>query len=74
MWYMELKVKTKYVLGLPGGTQIVLEHGQNNIRTMTTNPLTPLGEGGGCLTAVKDSMVFFKASLRCLTLFYNFFQ
>ena len=28
MWYMELRVKTKYVLGLPGGTQIVLEHGK----------------------------------------------
>ena len=36
--------------------------GKNNIRTMTTNPLTPGGVGG--LTAVKDSMViFFKASL-----------
>ena len=45
MWYMELRVKTKFIWGLPGGTQIVLEHGQNNLRTMT---------------AVKDSMVFFE--------------
>jgi hypothetical protein len=28
MWYVELKLKTKYVLGLPGGTQIGLEHGK----------------------------------------------
>jgi len=25
---MELREKTKYVLGLPGGTQIGLEHGK----------------------------------------------
>ena len=51
---MELTLKTKYVLGLPGGTQIGLERGKNNLRTMTM----------GGLTAVKDSMVFLKPSLR----------
>ena len=35
MCYMELREKTKYVLGLPGGTQIGLEHGKNYLRTMT---------------------------------------
>ena len=34
---MELREKTKYVLGLPGGTQKGLEHGGKNLRTMTTN-------------------------------------
>ena len=38
---MEQREKTKYVLGLPGGTHIGLEHGKNNLRTMTTNPWTP---------------------------------
>ena len=33
---------------------------KNNLRTMTTNPLTPPPWWGGGLTAVKDSMVFFK--------------
>ena len=28
MCYMELRLKTKYVLGLPGGTQIGLEQGK----------------------------------------------
>ena len=28
MWYTELRQKQKYVLGLPGGTQIGLEHGK----------------------------------------------
>ena len=51
MGYMELRGKTKYGLGLPGGTQIGLEHGKKNLRTMTTNP-------GGGLTAVKDSISF----------------
>ena len=44
---MELRVKTKYVLGLPGGTQIVVEHEKNNLRTMTTNPLAPPPPPGG---------------------------
>ena len=43
---MELRVKTKYVLGLPGGTQIVVEHEKNNLRTMTTNPLPSPPPGG----------------------------
>ena len=55
---MELREKTKYVVGLPGGTQIGLEHGKNNVRNMTTNPLTPIphwgGGGEGGVTAVKD--------------------
>ena len=34
------------MLGLHGGTQIGLEHGRNNLRTMTTNPPTG-GRGGG---------------------------
>ena len=46
MWYMELRVKTKYVLGLPGGTQLVLEHEKNNLRTMTPNPLLFFGQTG----------------------------
>ena len=38
----EFGVNTKYVLGLPGATQIGLEHEEKNLRTMTTaNPLTP---------------------------------
>ena len=39
---MELREKIKYVLGLPGGTQIGLEQ---NLWTMTTNPLW----GGGSI-------------------------
>ena len=46
MWHMELRGKTKCVLGLPGGIQTVLEHKKNNLKTMSTNPLT----------VVKDSM------------------
>ena len=38
MWYMELRVKTKYVLGLPGGTQIVLEHGKKNPKDYDHQP------------------------------------
>ena len=38
---MEFGVNTKYVLGLPLATQIGLEHEETNLRTMTTNQLTP---------------------------------
>ena len=51
MWYMGLRLKTKYVLGLPGGTQIGLEHGKKNPKEYEHQ------------LAVKDSIVFFKASI-----------
>ena len=42
IWYIEFGVNTKYVLGLALATQIGLENDKKNLRTMTTNPLTPL--------------------------------
>ena len=59
MLYMELRAKTKYVVGLPVGKQVGLEHGKNNLRTMTTNPLV----GGWGFDPGQRSSVFFKASL-----------
>ena len=38
MWYMELRVKTKYVLGLPGGTQLGLEHGEKKPKDYDYQP------------------------------------
>ena len=38
---MEFGVNKKYVFRLPKATQIGLEHREKNIRTMTTNQLTP---------------------------------
>ena len=35
---MELREKTKYVLGLPGGTQIGLEHGQKKLKDYDHQP------------------------------------
>ena len=56
---MELRVKTKYVFGLPGGPQTGLEHRKKNPKEYDHQPADP--PPGGGLTAVKDSMVFFKA-------------
>ena len=44
---MEIREKTKYVLGFSGATPIGLEHGEKNLMTITTNPLRkgPVGEG-----------------------------
>ena len=46
---MELREKTDYVLGLPGGTQIGWEHGEEEKNKDYDHP---------GLTVVKDSMFF----------------
>ena len=38
---MDLRVKTKYVFGLPGGTQIVLEHGNKYPKDYDNQPADP---------------------------------
>ena len=41
MWHMELREKTKYVLGLPGDKQIGLEHGQKYPKDYDHQPVDP---------------------------------
>ena len=53
---MELKVSTKYILGLPRTKQIGLKHGLKKtiLRVMTTNLMTPTPYPPHGLTEVKD--------------------
>ena len=55
---MELGEKTKYVLGLPGGTQIGLEHGEKKPRDHNHQPADPPPADRG-----QRFNGFFKASL-----------
>ena len=59
---MELKVKTKCVLGLPLGKKIVLEHGKKLPKDYNPQPAAPPPPGGG-FDRGQRFIVFFKASL-----------